>query len=59
MLLVVSNLGDEPVNGEAEQVLISDALPPGLVATEMTDPSRTTAKSNVHARPFSARSKAC
>jgi hypothetical protein len=33
LLVVVSNLGDEPVDGGQEPVVISDKLPPGLVAT--------------------------
>ena len=36
VVLVISNLGDGPVEASKSQVVISDGLPPGLTATEVT-----------------------
>ena len=36
VVMVFSNLGDEPINGAAEPVIVSDELPAGLVASSMT-----------------------
>ena len=33
LILIASNLGDAPVNGSKSPVIITDTLPPGLVAT--------------------------
>ncbi len=38
VLVVVSNLGDQPINGASKQVIIADTLPAGLVAKSITGP---------------------
>jgi hypothetical protein len=38
VLLVISNLGDQPVNGAGEPVIFTDKLPSGLVATAISGP---------------------
>ena len=40
LLVVFSNLGDEPITGASEPVVISDHLPSGLVATGITGPTK-------------------
>ena len=38
VLVVVSNLGDAPINGSEHPVTITDTLPDGLIATAITGP---------------------
>ncbi len=38
VILVLSNLGDAPVDGRKERVIITDKLPSGLTATAITGP---------------------
>ena len=40
VMLVLSNLGDTPINGGEEPVVITDELPSGLVATGITGPTK-------------------
>jgi len=42
LLIVVSNLGDAPIDASTKPVIIADTLPPGLTATKITGPAECT-----------------
>jgi hypothetical protein len=44
VLVVLSDLGDQPIDGAAEPVVISDRLPAGLIATGITGPIKNNVK---------------